>query len=166
MHNKLPPNCKIVCDKVGSASCPGIFKTPCSRSPNWRTRRLSPRCRPVVMGHGARPLSPVGSWLRRGHSPYRRRRYSPYRRRYGSPGGRRFSPGRRYGSQGGRYSPGRGRRYIMSPRGNSVWTHGMSPDGSFGRPVSNSCNPCNRPFSPDVKVIPLGMNMNPNIAPP
>lgn len=151
MHNKLPPNCKIVCDKVGSASCPGIFKTPCSRSPNWRTRRLSPRCRPVVMGHGARPLSPVGSWLRRGHSPYRRRR---------------FSPGRRYGSQGGRYSPGRGRRYIMSPRGNSVWTHGMSPDGSFGRPVSNSCNPCNRPFSPDVKVIPLGMNMNPNIAPP
>lgn len=159
MHNKLPPNCKIVCDKVGSASCPGIFKTPCSRSPNWRTRRLSPRCRPVVMGHGARPLSPVGSWLRRGHSPYRRR--------YGSPGGRRFSPGgRRYGSPGGRYSPGRGRRYIMSPRGNSVWTHGMSPDGSFGRPVSNSCNPCNRPFSPDVKVIPLGMNMNPNIAPP
>lgn len=206
MHNKLPPNCKIVCDKlpkgcvkVEGGVCPGIFGKP--RSPNWRTRRLSPSSgKPVVMGRGARPLSPVGSGrIRRrrktpglspvdidlvvppvgpvvsprrrrspwGYSP--RRRWSPRRRRspwVGYSPRRRWSPRRRPCSRR-RHSPwSSGRRHIMSPNGRAVWTLGHSPDGSCGRPncgpVSNSCNPCNRTaISPQIKVVPLGMNMNP-----
>lgn len=111
MFDKLPPNCKIVCDTIPKGcfkvegACPVLPKP--ARSP----RRRRPPSSPIY----GRPYSPLYGGGR--YSPLYGGPYSPlYRRRY--------SP--RYG---GRYSPRYRRRNnsplrVKSPRGSPGWSQG------------------------------------------
>ena len=147
MFDKLPPNCKIVCDTIPKGcfkvegACPVLPKP--ARSP----RRRRPPSSPIYGGRHS-PLygGPYSTTLYGGpYSPLYRRRYSP---RYGG----RYSP--RYRRRNNSPLPPRPR--VKSPRGSPGWS--VSRPGwrqvSTRPPTSSGCGQTRRLYrSPLIKTI-------------